>query len=170
MKVTVFVLLLVAVSLGSDKLKINDPLYRLSLNLGAITDFGISLPAALAGPIPLEGARFDAAGEGNVTGRINGRITVVDYVNMRADGRLDLNVRCVLTTNDGARISQHITGVLQPSPVGFNLQENIYSFTSDARYKYLNTKQLWAVGTVNLGTAKLDVRIYDAAEAAVESK
>lgn len=127
-------------------------------------DFGIELAAILDGskPIPLQGARFHAGFEGRATGRLAGRVSGVDYAYLRADGRLELNLRGVFETPDGARVSLQAggVGVLRGTEPVFDLSENVSLLTASEAYGWVNARQIWAVGFVDLGTGKLHVEGY----------
>ncbi|MFC1535370.1 DUF3237 family protein, partial [Thermodesulfobacteriota bacterium] len=57
------------------------------------------------------GERRDVYFEGELTGDIlSGKMEGIDYMITRTDGTLEVNVRAVITTNDGAYISVRISG------------------------------------------------------------
>jgi hypothetical protein len=93
---------------------------------------------------------FEGVGKGRLVGKIRG----VDYVLMRADG---LDIRATLETEDGHRIAAHIDGVGTPranEPI-VDLAENVRLTTAAPKYDWVNSRQIWAVGTVNLSTGKI---------------
>ena len=71
-----------------------EKIYEMELDLTGVTDFGVSMEAILAGKekIPLQGGRFDLAIAGRLKGRLAGRARGVDYVRIRADGRMELDL------------------------------------------------------------------------------
>jgi hypothetical protein len=71
-----------------------------------MTDYGVTLNALLSGKekVPLQGARIDVAFEGEIKGRITGKVrSGVEYLHLRADGRTDLDGRATVETEDGHR-------------------------------------------------------------------
>src|SRR6185437_9574992 len=83
-----------------------EKIYQYDLNITSVVDYGVSMEAILSGreSIPPQGARFDVAFVGNATGRLSGRVHGVDYLCMRADGRIHLDIRGTIETDDGFRI------------------------------------------------------------------
>ena len=112
--------------------------------------------------IPPQGARFDVAFEGNATGRLSGRVRGVDYLRMRADGRIDLDIRGTIETDDGFRIGLSADGAAvlrQGEPIA-DLCENVTLITAAPGYAWVNTGQIWASGTVNLAAGKIHIDAY----------
>lgn len=68
--------------------------YEYEFDITGVTDYGVSMDAILAGKemIPLQGARFDLAVTGRGKGRLSGRAHGVDYLRVRADGRIELDL------------------------------------------------------------------------------
>jgi Protein of unknown function (DUF3237) len=66
--------------------------------------------------IPLQGARFDLAIDGPFKGRLAGRAHGVDYVRVRADGRMELDLHLIIETDDGNRIALSGDGQAAPRP------------------------------------------------------
>jgi hypothetical protein len=64
--------------------------------------------------VPLQGVRFDLAIEGRGEGRLSRRARGVDYLRMRADGRIDLDLHLTVETNDGHRIALSGNGQAAP--------------------------------------------------------
>jgi len=70
-----------------------DKIYECDFNTTGVTDYGVTLDALLSGKekVPLQGARVDVAFEGNIKGRVTGKVrSGVEYLHLRADGRTDL--------------------------------------------------------------------------------
>ena len=132
-----------------------EKIYEYELNFTGVTDYGVSLEAILAGKekIPPQGARFDVAFEGRASGRLSGRVRGVDYLRMRADRRIDLDIRAAIETDDGCRIALSADGVGMPHPGEpiAELFENVSLTTAAADYAWVNTRQLWAPGNLPLG-------------------
>ncbi len=140
-----------------------EKIYEYDADITGMTDFGIELGAILDGskPIPPQGARFDVGFEGRATGRLAGRVGGADYAYMRADGRIELNIRGVLETPDGARISLVAggVGVLRANEPVIDLSENVSLLTAAEAYS-CNARQIWAVGVADLAAGKLHVEGY----------
>ena len=139
-------------------------IYELDLNITGVTDYGVTMDAVLSGKekVPLQGARFDVAFEGGGKGRLAGKVRGVDYVLMRAEGRADLDVRATLVTEDGHRIAAHIDGVATPRPnePSVDLVETVRLTTAAPKYEWVNSRQIWGLGTVNLATGKIHVEAF----------
>ncbi len=141
-----------------------EKIYEYELDVTGMTDYGVSLPEFLSGavPVPPQGLRIDVAFAGRATGRLSGAVTGVDYVRMRADGRIDLDIRAVIATGEGHRIALAAGGVAVPrtgEPVA-DLYENIRLDTAAPGYEWVSTRQVWGVGTVNFATGKIRIAAY----------
>jgi len=141
-----------------------EKIYELDLNITGVTDYGVTMDAILSGneKVPLQGTRFDVAFEGGSKGRLAGKVRGVDYIVMRADGRADLDVRATLETEDSYRIAAHIDGVATPranEPM-VDLVENIRLTTAATKYDWVNSRQIWGLGTVNLATGKIHIEAF----------
>jgi hypothetical protein len=93
---------------------------------------------------------------------LSGTVRGVDYLRMRADGRIDLDIRAVIETEDGRRIALSADGVGSPraaEPIA-DLRENVTLDTAAAEYAWVNTRQVWGVGTVNLADGKIHIDAY----------
>ena len=138
-----------------------EKIYEYDLDLTGVTDYGVSLQSIMSGEqkVPPQGARFDAAFEGPAKGHLSGRVRGVDYLRMRADGRIDLDIRATIETDDGHRIALSADGVGAPregEPIS-DLFENVRLTTAAATYAWVNARQIWGVGTVNVATGKIHV-------------
>lgn len=141
-----------------------EKIYEYDLDVTAVTDYGMSLEAVLSGEeeIPPQGVRIDVAFEGHVRGRITGRLRGVDHVRIRADRRVDLDIRATIETEDGRRIALSADGVAIPraaEPIA-DLFENVTLSTAAEDYAWVNTRQVWASGTVNFATGKIHIDAY----------
>lgn len=141
-----------------------EKIYEYDLDITGMTDFGVTLEVILSGavPVPPQGARIDVAFDGRSTGRLAGRVTGVDYLTMRSDGRVDLDIRATITTDGGQRIALSAGGVAVPratEPV-VDLSEHGKLTTAATEYAWVNTRQVWACGTVNLATGKIHIDGY----------
>ena len=73
-------------------------LFEEDVHLTGVTEYGFSWQdfAQQKAPIPAEGLKFDIHFEGQVTGDVvEGTIKGVDYLTVRADGRLFLNLHAL---------------------------------------------------------------------------
>ena len=142
----------------------NEPIYSYDLDITGVTDYGVSLPDILGGktPIPAQGARFDVAFAGRGTGRLAGAVRGVDYLLMRADGHVDLDIRATIETDDGCRIALSADGVglRQPGDPVVSLRENVRLTTAVEKYAWVNARQIWAAGTVNPATGKIHIDAF----------
>ncbi len=141
-----------------------EKIYECDLDVTGMTDFGVSLEAVLSGEvkIPPQGIRIDVAFAGQAKGRVTGRVHGIDHVRMRADGRVDLGIRGVIETDDGHRIALSADGVAVPratEPIA-DFWENANLLTAAEKYGWVNTRQIWAIGTVNFATKKVHVEGY----------
>jgi hypothetical protein len=141
-----------------------EKIYEYDLDITGVTDYGIALESILSGqqPVPPQGARIDVAFEGRASGRLSGQVRGVDYLRMRADGRIDLDIRATIETDDGFRIALSASGVAvmrQGEPIA-DLSENVTLTTAAAGYSWVNARQIWAPGNVNLATGKIHIDAY----------
>ncbi|WP_333684549.1 DUF3237 family protein [Pontibaca methylaminivorans] len=135
-----------------------------SLETTGITDCGVTLEAVLSGqvPVPPQGIRLDLAFEGPAVGRLAGKVRGVDYIRMRADGRVDLDVRSIMETDDGHRIALSASGVAVPGTTGpvADVFENMELITAAPEYQWVNTRQVWAVGTADFSTGRIQLATF----------
>jgi hypothetical protein len=139
-----------------------EKIYEYVISLGDTIEYGSSLAAILAGneKPPLHGARFDAPFEGRIDGRISGTISGCDFAFMRADGVLELNIHARIDTNDGARIALWAGGIGRfrlGEPI-LDLAENVRLTTSYEAYDWVNGRQIWATGAVDLGAGTISLQ------------
>ena len=150
-----------------ETIEVGELLYEYTVKLTGLTEYGVSFEALMAGtaPPPPEGARFDVPFEGASIGpKLKGKVTGVDYLRVRADGRFELHIHAHITTDDGQKISLHADGVALPrpgSPVA-GLRENVTLFTSSKAYAWVNGLQVWATGTVDLAAQVVHLKGYSA--------
>jgi hypothetical protein len=137
-------------------------LFEEEVSLTGITEYGISWDDILSGKakIPPQGARFDIAFEGRISGeKLNGFIKGVDYLEVRADGNFILNICASIITDDGEMISLKENGILSPGDNGsarINLNMRFYS--TYPKYSWLNKKQVWGLGEVNMNRGEVKVK------------
>jgi len=141
-----------------------EKIYELELDLTGVTDYGVSMDAILSGKeaVPMQGARFDLMVEGRGKGRLSGQARGVDYLRMRADGRIELDLHVTIVTDDGHRIALSADGQAAPrsgEPV-LDIFANIRLSTASKEYTWVNARQIWSVGTASLTTGKIHAEAY----------
>jgi len=104
-----------------------------------------------------EEARGSLANRRNSKGRLAGRAQGVDYVRVRADGRMELDLHLTVETEDGQRIALSGDGQAAPRPGEpvLDIFANIRLSTASRNYAWVNERQIWAVGTASLATGKV---------------
>ena len=143
-------------------------LFDEAVHLTGLTEYGVSWEELTTGQalLPAQGARFDIAFEGTFEGpKLNGTISGVDYLTVRADGRFQLNLQAVLTTDDGEKIAVYEDGILIPpqddsmiAQIRLNLEFN----ASSPKYAWMNQIQGWGRGAVDWNTGQVEVQVYAA--------
>jgi hypothetical protein len=141
-----------------------EKIYEYEFDITGVTDYGVSMDAILTGreTVPLQGARFDLAVEGRGKGRLSGQARGVDYLRMRADGRIDLDLHLTIETSNGHRIALSGDGQAAPrngEPM-LDIFANIRLSAASKEYAWVNTRQIWSVGTASLTTGKIYVEAY----------
>jgi hypothetical protein len=114
-------------------------------------------------PPPKEGARLDLYLEGPViAGRLQGTVTAVDYLNMRADGRAELHIHGHITLEDGNTVALEAGGVAIPEGDSsvFQLREHVKLTSNHPALAWVNTTEVWARGTVDVSTGQVHLRAY----------
>ncbi len=141
-----------------------EKIYEYDLDMTKVTDYGVTLEDVLSGKtsVPMQGARIDVAFKGRATGRLAGHLHGIDYLLIRADGRIDLNIHAIIESEDGHRIALTADGVALPRPAEpiADLRENVELITASEDYAWVNTRQVWGVGTVNFASGKIHVEAY----------
>jgi len=75
---------------------------------------------------------------------------------------MDLDIRGIVETEDGHRIALSADGVAVPrasEPIA-DLSENTSLITAAENYTWVNTRQFWGTGTVNLAAGKVHIDAY----------
>jgi hypothetical protein len=141
-----------------------EKIYEMDLDLTGVTDFGVNMDAMISGKeaIPLQGARFDLAVNGRAKGRLAGRARGVDYLRVRADGRMELDLHLTIETEDGRRIALSGDGQAAPRSGEPTLEifANIRLSTASKEYTWVNERQIWSVGTASLATGKMHFEAF----------
>ena len=150
-----------------NSIEVGDLLYEYNVTLTGMIDYGIDFGLLLSGKVapPLEGARFDVPFDGPVAGpRLQGRLTGMDYLRLRADGRFELHIHGQIATDDGVRISFFADGVATPRPGSpiVDLRENVTLCTNVPQYAWVNGLQIWATGTADLTEMSVKIKGYAA--------
>ena len=101
-----------------------------------------------------KGKRFDAFFEGELTGpKLSGKMRGIDYILLRSDGIIELNVRAVIVTDDRINISVQISGYGQ----GDELKDTqIRMITGHEKYRWLMSKIIIGKGKSANGELELD--------------
>lgn len=143
-----------------------NPLFEIAYDITGLEEFGSSFEALLQGKLemPNEGFRVNVNLQGNVSGpEIKGTAKGVDYAYVRADGRMQLDVKVTITTEDGKNILFAADGVGIPQPDGtIKIAENVTLFSSHPAYTHLNKLQIWGLGTVIPAENKALLKFYSA--------
>jgi uncharacterized protein DUF3237 len=140
-------------------------IYEYTPQVTRIVDYGASAEAVLMrrSPPPKEGARLDLYLEGPViAGRLQGTVTGVDYLNMRADGRAELHIHGHITLEDGKKVALEAGGVAVPEGESsiFQLREHVNLTSNDPALAWVNATEVWARGTVDVSTGQVHLRAY----------
>jgi hypothetical protein len=141
-----------------------EKIYEYEVDITGMADFGVDLASLLEGskPIPPQGARFDVAFAGQATGRLSGSVRGTDFAYVRPDGCFELNIFGVMETIDGMRISLAAGGIgvyRKDAPI-FDLSENVRLLTAAPALTWVNERQIWATGTANLATGKINIEAF----------
>jgi hypothetical protein len=141
-------------------------LYEAALRITGTVEYGASLQAIVAGKAapPPEGARFDVLFEGPIDGpKLKGSIRGVDYVNIRADGRVELHIHAQFDLTDGGKVSFFADGVGTLDAKGIvHIRYNPMLKSNSPAHAWVNQIPVRAAGTVNLATGELRVKAYKA--------
>ncbi len=86
----------------------------------------------------------------------------MDYLSFRSDGQVQLHIHAEITTNDGKKVALAAGGLAlaQPGSSVFLLRENVTLLTNDPELSWVNTTQIWASGTVDVSSGKVQVTAY----------
>lgn len=139
-------------------------IFNEEIYLTGITEFGIAWDDLLSGKakLPPQGARFILTFEGRLTGKkINGNVKGTDYLLVRADGQFLLNLQVSILTDDGEMIFLEEDGVLTSNNNGTaQLHLNMRFSTASHKYNWVNKKQVWGVGEVNMQKGAIRIKGY----------
>jgi hypothetical protein len=139
-------------------------LYEYKLRLTKVIEFGASLRDIVSGAArpPACGLRVDLAFEGQAWGRLAGSIEGVDYLYIRADGRMELDIRAVVMTPDATKIALAAGGVVLPRPGSTvsDLREHVKLSTANPAWAWVNPLEIWATGESDFATSEANLRGY----------
>ena len=87
----------------------------------------------------------------------------VNYVNIRADGRVDQHVHEQFDLTDGGKVAVFADGVGTLDANGIlHLRVNVSCKSSSPAYVWMNSIQVWGIGTANLATGEIRIKGYKA--------
>jgi hypothetical protein len=136
------------------------------VHVTGVVDYGASLEAIVAGKVapPPEGARFDASIQGSIDGpKLKGSIHGVNYLNIRADGRVELHVHAEMSLIGGERVAVFADGEGTFDAKGvLHFRERVSLRSNTHAYTWVNSVPVWAEGTADLATGEIRVREYKA--------
>jgi len=143
---------------------VGEQIYEYTLRLGSPVEYGARLDDIVSGrqAPPPAGFRVDLPFAGEARGRVEGTVVGVDYLNIRADGRMELDLKATLTTPDGERIALAAGGVALPrsGSTVVDLRENVQLRSASPNWAWLNTVQIWALGEADMASGEVRVRGY----------
>lgn len=143
-------------------------LYDETAHITRIVGYGIDYPEFIGGRVglPPQGARFDIAFEGSIEGeKLNGELSAVDYAEVRADGRFQLDMRGEITTDDGEKIAYLADGIFVPPEDDTGIAQARYSVrltTASPKYSWVNKLHIWVRGSVDVNKGEIRVKAYAA--------
>jgi hypothetical protein len=140
-------------------------IYEAEIQFTNIVEYGVSMEALSSGKIapPLEGARFDQSFQGTINGpKMRGRISGIDHLYVRADGRFQLHIHAQINTDDGHNIAFSSEGVSiqKEGTEETQLKAAVSLFSSSPEYRWLNELQVWAMGSLDPKKGQAFVRAY----------
>lgn len=147
-------------------LPVAEHLYDETAHVTRITDYGVRYRDFIVGRVglPPEGARFDIAFEGSIRGeRLRGSIAGLDFAEVRADGRFQLDMHAEITTDDGEKIAYVADGIFMPPEDEGGVAEARYSVrltTASPRYTWLNKLEIWVRGSVDVNEGEISMKAY----------
>jgi hypothetical protein len=151
-------------STGMEPESLGEPIYEYTLRLGSPVEYGARLDDVVSRRQvpPAAGFRVDLPFAGEAWGRVAGTIVGVDYLNIRADGRMELDIKATLTTPDGEKIALAADGIALPrnGSTVVDLRENVQLRSASANWAWLNAVQIWAVGEADMASGEVRVRGY----------
>jgi hypothetical protein len=139
-------------------------IYEYTPQVTQTVEYGVSADAMFAGePPPPEGARFDLYLEGPVHGgKLNGTVRGVDYLNFRADGRVELHIHAEIVTEDGKNVALEAGGVAvrQDGSSLLELREHVSLRSNHPELAWVNGLEIWARGVVDVASGRVHLRAF----------
>jgi hypothetical protein len=129
-------------------------LYRIHLDVGVPT-FLSGAPGGTRIVAPVVGGSFEGP---KVKGSV-GPAPAGEWVTVRADGSMTLDVRLLLTTHDGASILVTYVGLMRNVDGALQARAAPLFETGDERYAWLNSVHAVAFGTSGPGGVDYDVYV-----------
>jgi hypothetical protein len=127
-------------------------------------EFLFTIHANVAAPVPIAGGPAGTRVIVNVTGgtfagpKASGTVNMGgDWLTMRATGTAHLDVRILLTTDDGVAIHMAYEGIMGPTDDGIRIITAPLFQTGDERYAWLNDVQAVAIGKPSKDAVDYDV-------------
>ncbi len=145
--------------MNQEVIKSSTLLFQEDVYLTEVTEYGFSWQdfAQQKKTIPPEGLKFDIYFEGKITGDIvQGTIKGVDYLTVRADGRLFLNLHATITTKEGVQINVTESGINHQGKLRLSMDFH----TNNSQYAWMNHKHVWGIGTVDFATGAVKIQGY----------
>lgn len=155
-------------NLQVENFPVENLVYRADVVVSSIEGFGVS-PEDIAGMIagtvevPAEGLRIDMDFSGTVNGRINGTLNGTDHLTINPGGRMDLDIRGVIETDDGHKIALSAIGtaVLQDGENTFDITERASLSTSAEPYLWVNDVFILGGGPFDSVNSSLNLQLFE---------
>jgi hypothetical protein len=139
-------------------------IYQYTPQVTQTVEYGVCADAMFAGETPPpEGARFDLYLEGPVRdGKLNGTVRGVDYLNFRADGRIELHIHAEIVTRDGENVALEAGGVAvrQGGSSLLELRESVSLRSNHDELAWVNDLEIWARGVVDVASGQVHLRAF----------
>jgi len=150
---------------GGERSMPGELIYEYTPQVTRIVEYGAPAEAVLmrTSPPPKEGARLDLYLEGPViAGRLQGTVTAIDYLTVRADARAELHIHGQIALEDGKKIALEAGGVAIPEGDSsiLELREHVKLTSHHPALAWVNTIEVWARGTVDVSTGQVHLRAY----------
>ena len=155
------------ISLGPDDTDgpmAGELIYEYRPQVTQTVEYGVSADAMFAGePPPPEGARFDLYLEGPLSGgKLDGTVRGVDYLNFRADGRVELHIHAEILTENGKNVALEAGGIAvrQDGSSLLELREHVSLRSNHAELVWVNGLEIWARGMVDVASGQVQLRAF----------
>lgn len=139
-------------------------IYEYTPRVTQTIEYGVSAAAMFAGAAPPpEGARFDLYLEGPVcAGKLVGTVRGVDYLNFRADGRVELHIHAEIRTQGGHNVALEAGGIAirRDGSSLLELREHVSLRSNHAELAWVNGVEIWAGGVVDVASGRVHLRAF----------